>query len=164
MSEDRTAETSSEVETDPEASAEPGPVGTGLIRAKVAQILTAKDLVINAGSSHGVHVGMQFVILNRNGKDIVDPVTGKVIGSVPVAKTIVKVVSVQDEMAIARTFRAATNAFAALSLMSGGKREETLRAGEATVVEELDEADSYVKRGDDAVEVDDPDDYLLPPF
>jgi hypothetical protein len=147
-----------ERQTDEEADEEP-------IRAKVAQILTVKDLVLNKGSDHGVYVGMQFVILNRNAKDIVDPDTGKVIGSVPVAKTIVKAVSVQDQMSIARTFRSTDNTLLALAMFaSGSAREETLRTKERSAVQELDEADSYVKRGDEAVEVTDPDDFLIPPF
>ncbi len=147
---------------EPESDDDPGTEEP--IHAKVAQILTAKDLVLNVGTIHGAYLGMQFVILNRNGKDVVDPDSGKIIGSVPVAKTIVKVISVQDEMCIARTFRSTTNAFAAIALIAGGNREETLRTSEATAVQELDEADSYVKHGDDAVEVEDLNDYLLPSF
>ena len=138
------------------------------IRAKVAKILNITDLVLNRGASQGVHVGMEFVILNRYASDITDPETKQVIGSVPVAKTIVKVVNVQEEMAIARTFRKSeggglTTAIA-LSSVFGGPRRETLRTSESTAVQELDEKDSFVKGGDDAVEVTDSSEYLLPPF
>ncbi len=139
--------------------------GHAPIRGKVARILNIRDLVLNRGTDHSVYVGMEFVILNRNAQNIVDPETSKVIGSVPIAKTIVKVVSVQDELAIARTFRQSKgNSLAALAIFAGGPREETLRTKESTAQQELDEKDSYVKTGDDAVEVQDGDEYLLPPI
>lgn len=143
-----------------------GDEGDEPIRGQVARILNLKDLVINRGGAHGVYVGMQFVILNRNAQNIVDPETDEVIGSVPVAKTIVKVVNVQDQMSIARTFREtrSTSLVATMAIFSDTPRAETLKTQESTAVQELDEKDSFVKRGDEAVEVTDRDEYLLPPF
>ncbi len=135
------------------------------IRGRVARILNVKDLVLNRGSSHGVFIGMQFVVLNPIGQDIVDPETNAVIGSVPIAKTIVKVVSLQDELSIARTFReSGGSGLTGITWLMSGPREETLRTTESTAVQELDEKDSYVKTGDEVVEVRDSDEYLLPPI
>src|ERR1700730_3824695 len=75
------------------------------IRARVAEVLTERELVLNKGSEDGVSIGMRFAILNRKGADIVDPDTGKSMGPVELEKTIVKVVRLQERLAIARTFR-----------------------------------------------------------
>jgi len=64
------------------------------IRGKVAAILTQRELALNVGEEEGVEVGMRFAILNSKGVDVTDPDTGKVLGDVPVAKTIVKVVRI----------------------------------------------------------------------
>jgi hypothetical protein len=136
------------------------------IRAKVARILTITDLVLNKGKDDGVYPGMEFVILNRNASNIRDPDTKEIIGSVPVAKTIVKVVNAQPGLAIARTFRnrgQRNDAFGLAALLSS-YRGETLKTDEETAVQELDEKDSYVKTGDDAVQVTDQEEYLIPPF
>ncbi len=128
------------------------------IEAKVAQILTARDLVLNKGSVDGVQVGMRFAILNRKGADIRDPDTHEILGSVELPKTFVKVVSVKDRLAIARTFRelrTGSGAFWALAALSAASRvgPETLKTDEPLVQDELDEAESYVKLGDPAVQM-----------
>ena len=78
------------------------------IGSRVAQILTARELVINRGTVEGVAVGMRFAVLNRRGTDIRDPDTGDVLGSVELEKVLVKVVRVDEHLAVARTFRTFT--------------------------------------------------------
>src|SRR5262245_12200727 len=68
----------------------------GRIRGKVAAILSKRELILNVGSDDGVEIGMKFVILNSQGIDVSDPDTGKVLGTVEVPKTVVKVVRVDD--------------------------------------------------------------------
>lgn len=128
------------------------------IRARVAEVLTERELVLNKGSEDGVAIGMRFAILNRKGADIIDPDTGKSMGPVELEKTIVKVVRLQDHLAIARTFRTykqGGSGFYISGLLGSPSRTvpETLRTSERTYSEELDEKESYVKRGDDAVQV-----------
>lgn len=131
------------------------------IEAKVAQIMTARDLVLNKGSDDGVTVGMRFAILNRKGADIKDPDTGEVLGSVELPKTFVKVVSTKPRLCIARTFRQFRISGGALWAMSalGGLTSpprtnvETLKTDEARLQDELDERESFVKIGDPAVQM-----------
>lgn len=129
------------------------------VEAKVARILNARTLVINKGQSAGVEVGMQFAVLNRQGADIKDPETDEVIGSVELPKVIVKVVQVQESMAVASTFREFRRAgLADLVRFSdqivGGTLVETLRTDERRLdQEELNETESYVRAGDTAVQV-----------
>lgn len=134
------------------------------IEGKVASILTARELVINKGSEDGVEVGMRFAVLNRKGNEILDPDTNEALGSVELPKTFVKVISVEPRLAIAKTFRefvtpAVQGIFGSLgsgSLMSGSPERrvaETLKTDEARLKDELDEAESYVKRGDPVVQI-----------
>lgn len=132
---------------------------TDRIEGRVAQILTARELVINRGIVEGVEVGMRFAVLNRRGTEIKDPDTGEVLGSVELDKVLVKVVRVDDHLAVARTFRTyevGGGALWALSALQSSPRRtvyETLKTDERRLKDELDEKDSYVKIGDPVVQV-----------
>lgn len=129
------------------------------IEGRVAQILTARELVINRGSAEGVAVGQRFAVLNRRGTDIKDPETGEVLGSVELDKVLVKVVRVDEHLAVARTFRTyktGGGGLWAIAAMQGTPERivtETLRTDERLLKDELDEKESYVKIGDPVVQV-----------
>lgn len=133
------------------------------IQAKVAQILTARDLVLNKGSTEGVRDGMRFAVLYRKGADVKDPDTGEVLGSVDLPKTFVKVVAVKEHLCVARTFRefrsrgsSVWSVLAASTALSGAApktRVETLKTDEARLKDDLDEQESYVKIGDPAIQM-----------
>lgn len=132
------------------------------IEARVAQMLTARDLVLNKGSNDGVSVGMRFAILNRKGADVRDPDTGDILGSVELPKTFVKVVAVKERLCIARTFREFERGGGALWALLASSSSltspphtsvETLKTDEARLREELDEKESYLKIGDPAVQM-----------
>jgi hypothetical protein len=130
------------------------------IEAKVAEILSTRSLVLNAGKEQGVQDGMVFVILNRKGEHILDPDTGLELGSLRLPKIRVQVAFVYDRMSVAKTFR---------TISTGGfgfqipdiflptmrvTRPETLRSSEHLSADaDLDESESLVKVGDPAIEV-----------
>jgi hypothetical protein len=124
------------------------------IRAKVAQLLNSTDLALNKGANHGVEVGMKFAVLDPIGRDIEDPETGEVIGSVDIAKTVLKIVRVEPGLSVARTFRSRQSGGFGLGALAGlaGTREETLRSDERRLQQMLDPKDSKVKVGDTAVQ------------
>jgi hypothetical protein len=130
------------------------------IRGKVAAILSKRELILNLGAADDVRVGMKFVILNSKGIDVKDPDTGKVLGTVEVPKTVVKVVRVDDQhLSVARTFRTIAGTpgiFGALPSVSGTpSRVETLDIESGSSLKaELGEEESYVKPGDIAVETE----------
>jgi len=132
-------------------------VTTKRIEARVAEILNARELVLNKGEADGVKVGMRFAILNRKGADIRDPETNEVLGSVEVEKALVKIVRVHDQLSVGRTFRTISfgGVLGALSGLTATSRNvpETLKTDERTFQQELDESESYVKRGDPAVQI-----------
>jgi hypothetical protein len=124
------------------------------IEGRVAQLIDDRTLVINRGSQHGVRIGMRFAVLNPRGAEIIDPDSGDTIGSVEIDKVVVKVVRVEELLAVAKTFRTLTTSiFPSLALYTGGTRRETLRSDETTYREELDPKDSYINVGDPVVQV-----------
>ena len=128
------------------------------IKAKVAEILSTRSLVLNVGHQQGVTEGMVFDILNRKGDHIVDPDTKAELGSLRIPKVRVRVAFVDEKFSMARTFRTIGSGvsfnFGIPSIFLGGStRTETLRASESTAEEDLDESGSFVKIGDPAIEV-----------
>lgn len=128
------------------------------IRGKVAAILSKRELVLNVGAADDVRVGMRFVILNSKGINVRDPDTGKVLGTVEVPKTVVKVVRVDgDHLSIGRTFRkiAGNGPNFMASLTGTPPRVETLDIESGSSLKaELSAAQSYIKPGDVAVETE----------
>lgn len=141
------------------------------IEGKVAQVISERDLAINRGSSSGVKTGMLFKILSSEPSEVRDPDTNEVLGKVDISKVEVEVVSVQDNLAVCRTFKKTTvpgkpkrlgaaSTFASLNESIFGdpgtpdsERYQTLRSDESFVVNELDPEGSFVKRGDRAIQV-----------
>jgi hypothetical protein len=127
------------------------------IRGKVAAILTKRELILNIGSDDGVEIGMKFVILNSQGIDVTDPDTGRVLGTVEVPKTVVKVVRLDDShLSVARTFRTIKGSpglIGGLSAFAGTPSQlETLDIESGSSLKaELSEEESYIKRGDIAL-------------
>lgn len=141
------------------------------IEAKVAQVISERDVAINRGSSAGVEVGMRFKILRSDPEEIRDPDTNEVLGTVEISKVEVEVVSVQPNLAVCRTFKKVvipgkpkrlgmTTPYSSLresifgdAGTSDKERYQTLRSDESYVVNELDPDGSFVKKGDRAVQL-----------
>ena len=129
---------------------------TKLITGKVARVLNSREVALNRGANDGVEPGMVFRILSPDGFEVTDPDTGEVLGSVENVKFRVRVVSVQDRICVARTFK-----FKRINVGGDGftrkrssklfdpprwvKRYETLKAEDATQDADSDE---YVSIGD----------------
>jgi hypothetical protein len=122
------------------------------IRGLVADIVSETDVALNIGAKAGVEIGMKFAVLRPSGQAIVDPASGDVLETLLVARTVVKVVHVQELVSVARTFRVhkANSIFAAFG--SSSERKETLRSDQKAITRELAEEDSIVKVGDPVVE------------
>ena len=73
------------------------------IRGKVAQILDARQLVLNVGASDQVYAGMLFKIVNPKGEQIRDPDSNQILGSVESPRVFVRVIEVQDKLSVATT-------------------------------------------------------------
>lgn len=133
------------------------------IEAKVAEIISDRDLVLNKGANSGIRVGMRFKILHARGAEIRDPDTSEVLGSVEIEKTIVKITSISDKFAVARTFRmivedpggilSSTGIFFQREFKPRKESIETLRTNGKNAKSDLSPEESFVKIGDLAVQV-----------
>lgn len=128
------------------------------IHGSVAKILNTTQVVINRGTKDGVKIGMIFEILDKNATKIVDPESGKMLGSIDRPKVQVKVVIIEENLSIAETFRKKTvnrggvgTGLGAMSSMFSAPDyvdvRETFKATEKAW-EDLPEERSYVKVGD----------------
>lgn len=141
-----------------------------LIKSKVARVLDSREIAIAAGSQQGVKIGMYFDVLDPKGEDILDPDTGDVLGSINRPKVRVKITQVQQRLSVASTFKkvkinvGGTNDEFEKLLASIGPlsralmpreyvtKYQTLKTDEKTW-EDLDEEESYVKKGDPVIQV-----------
>lgn len=124
----------------------------------MAQLLNAKELVINRGRQHGVCEGMIYAVLSESPIDIVDPETKEDIGVVDREKVRVRVTDVQERMTIcatfgSRTIRGGPLYVSYLPTMVGMARppkkvEETLRWDDSSLPKPLSQGESFVKVND----------------
>lgn len=144
-----------------------------LLRGKVARVLNSRELAINLGTKHGVKIGMLFDVLDPKGEDIADPDSGEILGSIDRPKVRVKVISTQENLCIASTYKSkkvniggmgkdiAMGRIADLFMPPNYVTKfETLKTTEKTW-EDLDEKESYVKIGDPVVLAREPEEQAL---
>lgn len=139
-----------------------------LIKGKVAKVLNDRELVINRGADHGVEEGMQFQIRDRSGAliDVPDPETGEVLGSLFRKTVKVRVVELNEVMAIGRTYvsftkseKPGSSAFAALTFGTPVKSTtyyQTLRRDRTYTTggyADIDADECIVHVNDDAIEI-----------
>lgn len=137
---------------------------TSLLSGKVAAILNARELVINKGSASGVMLGMKFKVLSDEPTEIYDPETQEKIGVLDREKVRVKVVEVQENLSVCRTYKTYTvggSSFYPLGNLIGEPARqipETLKTKDSSYLPPLSEEESYVKIDDRVVQLADPDD------
>lgn len=132
------------------------------ITGKVAAILSPRELAINRGSDDGVQKGMKFAVLDASVREIRDPDTDEVLGSLKREKVRVEVIEVEEKFSVAHTFERSGSSspglagvaamFQAAAASSGSARTKTLRRADSSW-ERLDEKDSYVGVGDPVEEI-----------
>ena len=140
------------------------------IRGKVARVLNDREIAINVGTADGVSPGMNFDVVDPQYENIEDPDTGEVLGSFARPKVRVKVVHVQERVALATTYKFRSESVKSSALKSfdhlGPFARALMPSGMVTQYEtlkkqgrfgtkpnELDEEDSYVHTGDHVVQV-----------
>jgi hypothetical protein len=130
------------------------------IECRVAQILNARELVINRGVAHGVTVGMRFAVLAEKPLEIVDPETNTVAGVVDREKVRVEASEVRDKFTICRTYRTKRVPGGALyGVLRLGLDDpphdvpETLAAKDSSLPPPLKPEESYVKTNDRVIQL-----------
>ncbi|HEY0545159.1 MAG TPA: hypothetical protein VGC91_07165 [Pyrinomonadaceae bacterium] len=139
------------------------------LEGRVAQILNARELVINIGSDKGIKPKMKFAVLSESPLEVRDPETGDVLDVIDREKVRVVATEVRPKIAICRTYRIKTvipgGALYADPIKSIGQmasifqppREipETLEAKDSSLPPALSPEESYVKINDRVVRVAD---------
>jgi hypothetical protein len=128
-----------------------------VVKGKVAAVLSERELAINVGSTGGVKVGMRFKIL-ADAAQVCDPDTNEVLGTVIREKVRVEAVKVLERMSICRTYKATASANIDAALASyiramNAEHPEKLKAEGSAYLSSLSEEESYVKRGDEVVQL-----------
>jgi len=134
------------------------------IEGKVAQIVSEREVALNIGTDQGVKPGMKFAILAKSPLPILDPDSGRELGSVDRAKVKVKASRVEDKWCIAETYEVyeiETGGYGpdfwSVSQMFQPRRVEkrflTLRLKDATGPPPLPPEESFVEIGDRVIEL-----------
>jgi hypothetical protein len=122
------------------------------IEGRVAQLLNARELVINVGAAAGVRKGMKFRVLADAPLEVRDPQTNAVLDTIDRDKTQVEAVEVREKIAICRTFRNVGGNLVRRQLEGmfdlTVARPETLQLKDSALPPPLPESESYVKVND----------------
>jgi len=138
--------------------------GRSRLEGRVAAILNARELVINVGAEHGVKEDMEFAVLAKRALVVKDPVTDEELDRIDVEKVRVAATEVRQKVAVCRTYRTTripggplAFGFNPLKGLTRPPRDvpETLCVGDSSFPQPLSQEDSYVKVGDEVVEVED---------
>jgi hypothetical protein len=70
----------------------------------VVRLITDDELIFNLGSSSDVTEGMLFEVLDPTTEDVIDPRTGNNLGSIERVKSQVRVITVAEQISLARVF------------------------------------------------------------
>jgi hypothetical protein len=144
------------------------------LKGRVAQILNARELVINIGRAAGVKSGMKFAVLSETPMEIRDPESKEVLDVIDREKVRVEASEVRAKITICRTYRQKTIPGGPLyistltslkniaGVLGGGGTDlykppeatpETLKAEDASLPPALSPQESYVKINDRVVQV-----------
>lgn len=133
------------------------------IEGRVAQILNARELVINIGSKEGVKERMKFAILAEKPIEVKDPSTNEVLDYIDREKVRVEASEVREKITICRTYRikrsggTRINYGAAIAQLLEPAQDipETLDAKSSSLPRPLSPEESYVKINDRVIHVSD---------
>ncbi|MCA1578338.1 MAG: hypothetical protein LC794_13355 [Acidobacteria bacterium] len=142
---------------------------TQRIEGRVAQILNARELVINIGLESGVTEGMKFAVLSESPTEIRDPETDELLDTLDREKVRVKAVEVRPKITICKTYvttvitggRFHGSALDTVMNVATFARElrppttivETLKAEDKDILPPLSPEESYVKIKDRVIEI-----------
>ena len=150
-------------------SAKPVDRSQDILQGRVAQILNARELVINIGLDQGVKPGMKFSVLSETPVEIHDPESGELLDVVDREKVRVQATEVRSKITICKTYVKRTFGGGALyssDVLSSVARAadlfrppieviDTLKATDKSLPPPLSPEESYVKINDRVVLISD---------
>jgi hypothetical protein len=133
------------------------------LQARVAQILNARELVINIGELAGVKHGMKFAILSESPTEIRDPETNELLDTIDRVKVKVRANEVRPKVTVCKTYLVRTipggPLYANLGIRFGDltkppeKVVDTLKAVDKDLPAPLSPEESYVKINDRVIQI-----------
>ncbi|HCS53725.1 hypothetical protein [uncultured Rubinisphaera sp.] len=132
------------------------------IEGRVAQILNARELVINVGKNSRVKTGQIFAVMAESPIEIRDPETGELLDRIDREKVRVKITEVREKISICSTYRkfeplsnftTSLSTFKLMAKAMNEPRDETLRIEDSSTPPPLKEEESYVKVSDRVVSI-----------
>lgn len=138
------------------------------IEGKVAAILNERDLVVNKGTEAGVKEGMKFKVTEPK-LQVKDPETGESLGTLDREKIRVRIVEVEPKYSIGKTYETymvnVGGAGVGLGFLTrlhelyeprqDVTKVRTLRIDDSISLAPMNEDESFVRVGDQVVEVED---------
>jgi hypothetical protein len=141
------------------------------LEGRVAQILNARELVINIGEEKGVTPGMRFSVLSGEPLEIRDPETNELLDTFAREKVRIEAFEVRPKISICKTYRVKVTEggflYKAVDPLGRGpfnighafnppqKKVETLEAKDVSLPPPLSPEESYVKMNDKVIQIDD---------
>lgn len=131
------------------------------IEGRVAQVLNGRQLVINRGEVDGVREGMNFEVRGSQSLTITDPETNQVLDELDRVKVRVQAVEVRERISICSTYEqfevpTLTSSRINELLSSSRKRYARIQVEPSEYGPAVDPEESYVRRGDRAVQIVEP--------
>ena len=125
------------------------------IEGRVAQVLNARQLVINRGEADGVRQGMKFEILSESLLQITDPETGQILDELNRVKVRVAATEVRERVTVCSTYEQRETGHTSVldAFVPARTVPVTLRVEPTQAPQHLDPEESYVRRGDRAVQM-----------
>jgi hypothetical protein len=135
---------------------QPEPPVQNKLEGLVAQILSARELIINIGYERGVKPKMHFAVLSKEPLEIRDPETDEVLDRIEREKVRVEAMDIRPKITICKTYRAKTSYLGILGgILSPQPVHETLEAKDSSLPPPLSPEESYVKIGDRVILIND---------
>ena len=130
------------------------------IEGRVAQFLSAREIVLNIGSDVGVKAGMKFAVVEDRSIEVRDPLTGEILDTIEREKIRVEAVDVRKKIAICETYRIRRITPPILrfqaewaSNFEPSEVPETFPVGEGSIPNQSPAEDRYVKVNDRVIQI-----------
>jgi len=122
----------------------------------IVKIISETTFVINAGSDDGFDVGDKFNIIGDGPAEIIDPITGELLGSFTGSKGQIVIMQIQPKMSLAQTETKFVNAFASsLQSLTGSYRQKELNV-------DLSQVTGGIATNNDPVQIGDKIEFVQP--
>lgn len=124
---------------------------------KIVKIISQTSVVMNAGLAESVKVGQRFQIIGKNGEQVIDPETGKSLGTLDEIKGTVEATHVYPAMTILETLKHRSktpiNQGFAQTMIYGPEIPDQLNVKREDISGGMPSSDSPIEIGDEVIAI-----------